>query len=229
MKTKTFLFLSLLLLCTLPLRAQEETAAGRERTPEPKVGAAWPSNVRTDWKTVDPESVLLISPENLRACHDLLRMYTGQADAFTWMLYNRREVFPGMTVTSEAGGTASFQAGESLAVETGVYALRYLYNFAPRPYNDAVAHLNLSYRFESGLTVGVYGQYALFSVQNARRGSTLPPPFIPRSGYGVTAGKMFNSVFGIQGAAGMERDLSGRRWYPVYGISPVINLNSLFK
>lgn len=158
------------------------------------------------------------------------KMYTHSVDdALYYSLYGNLTVAPGLYTSQTAGGEIAAQINRSFLVNFGAYGLKYDYNFAPQPYYDAVLHLNASYKVLPWLTVGAYGQYAAFSKYNAKHGSILPSPMVPRSAYGVHATTMFNEVIGIQGSVGKELNPFNGRWESVYGIAPVINLNRLFK
>lgn len=158
------------------------------------------------------------------------KMYTHSTDdALYYSLYGNLTIAPGLYTSQTAGGEIAAQINRSFLVNFGVYGLKYDYNFAPQPYYDAVLHLDASYKVLPWLTVGAYGQYAAFSRYNAKHGSMLPSPMVPYSGYGVYATTMFSEVFGIQSTVGREYNPFERKWQPVYGISPVINLNGLFK
>lgn len=150
-------------------------------------------------------------------------------DALYFSLYGNLTIAPGLYTSQTAGGEIAAQINRSFLVNFGAYGMKYDHNFARQPYYDAVIHLNASYQILPWLNVGAYGQYAAFSVYNAKHGSMLPSPMVPYSGYGVHATTMFTEVFGIHGAIGREYNPFQRQWQPVYGISPVINLNKLFK
>jgi hypothetical protein len=150
-------------------------------------------------------------------------------DDQSYTFFSSREVYPGLMTAREAGGGLFVPLNDRLRISAGVYALRYDFNFSGRPYYDGVIHVSADYDVTSWLTVGAHGQHAAFASENARRGAILPSPFVPVSGFGVHGTAMFNESFGIHGAIGREFDPQGHRWRPVYGIAPVINLNSLFK
>jgi hypothetical protein len=150
-------------------------------------------------------------------------------DKLNYSLYGRLDIAPGLYTSQTAGGEIAAQINRAFLVNFGAYGMKYDYNFGRQPYYDAVLYVDASYKVLPWLILGAYGQYAAFSEYNAKHGSILHSPMIPYSGYGVHATTMFTEVFGIQGAVGREFNPINRQWQPVYGISPVINLNGLFK
>jgi len=158
------------------------------------------------------------------------KIYTHSVDEkLFYSLYGNLSIAPGLYTSQTAGGNIAVQINQSFLVNFGAYGLKYDHNFGFRPYYDAILHLNTSYQIFPWLTVGAYGQYAAFSRYNAQHGSMLHSPMVPYSGYGVHATTMFTEVFGIQGTVGQEYNPFNGKWQSVYGISPVINLNGLFK
>lgn len=158
------------------------------------------------------------------------KMYTRPIyEKLYYSIYGNLDIAPGLYSMQTAGGEIAAQINRSFLVNFGAYGLKYDYNFGHQPYYDAVLHLDASYKVLPWLIVGAYGQYASFSRYNAKHGSILHSPMIPYSGYGVHATTMFTEVFGIQGTAGRELNPINGKWQPVYGISPVINLNKFFK
>lgn len=146
-----------------------------------------------------------------------------------YSLYGNLTILPGLSTSQMAGGEINTQINKSFLVNFGAYGLKYDHNFNYRTYYDAIFHVDASYRILPWLIVSAYGQYSAFSKQNAERGSLLPSPMVPRSSYGVHAVTMFNEAFGIQGGVGKEFNPFNGRWESVYGVSPVINFNKLFK
>lgn len=145
------------------------------------------------------------------------------------LLYNSRELSPGMSDVYKAGGAVQAHINESFLLQSGFYAMRYTHNFGHRPYYDGVSYLMASYQVNSWLTVGAYGRYSLGANYNAQHGSMLLSPFVPQTGYGVSATAMFNKIFGIYGTVCREFDPFEGKWKTVYDISPVIDLYKLFK
>ncbi|MDO4702374.1 hypothetical protein [Tannerella sp.] len=146
-----------------------------------------------------------------------------------FLLYNKRELSPGVSDVYKAGGAVQAHINESFLLQSGFYAMRYTHNFGHRPYYDGVSYLMASYQVSSWLTVGAYGRYSMGADYNARHGSMLPSPFVPHTGYGISATTMFNEIFGLYGTVGREFDPFEGKWKTVYDVSPVINLYKLFK
>lgn len=161
------------------------------------------------------------------------KIYTHSIDdALSYSLYRNEEIAPGLYTSIQAGGEMGIQINQSFLVNFGAYGMKYTHNFSnftDGPFNDAVLYLSASYQIFPWLNVGAYGQYSAFSSRNARHGSMLHSPMVPYSGYGVHSTTMFTEVFGIQSIVGQEYNPFNQKWQPVYGISPVINLNKLFK
>lgn len=145
------------------------------------------------------------------------------------LLYNSRELSPGMSNVYKAGGAVQAHINESFLLQSGFYAMRYTHNFGQRPYYDGVSYLMASYQVNSWLTIGAYGRYSMGANYNAQHGSMLLSPFVPQTGYGVSATAMFNNIFGIYGTVCREFDPFEGKWKTVYDISPVIDLYKLFK
>lgn len=146
-----------------------------------------------------------------------------------FLLYNSRELSPGVSDVYKAGGGVQAHINESFLLQSGFYAMRYTHNFGYRPYYDGVGYLMASYQVNTWLTVGAYGRYSMGADYNARHGSMLPSPFVPNTGYGISATTMFNEIFGLYGTVGREFDPFEGKWKTVYDVSPVINLYKLFK
>lgn len=148
---------------------------------------------------------------------------------FRYKLFNSGEFSPGLMSTRKAGGEVGWQINQAFNLRTGLYAMQYDYNFGWRPYYDAVPYVNLSYKVNSWLTLGAYGQYSVGAEYNVKHGSILPAGFVPRTAYGISATAMFNKIFGVYGSAGKEFDPFSGQWRNVYELFPVINFNALFK
>lgn len=144
-------------------------------------------------------------------------------------LYNSSEFLPGLAGIRKAGGEVEFRINESFLLQGGMYAMKYDYNFGYRPYYDAVTYMNASYRVNSRLVLGIYGRYSAAEQYNMRHGSIMTSPFVPHSGYGVSATTMFNEVIGIQGVIGREFNPWEGKWETIYDVYPVIDFSKLFK
>ncbi|MDR1676366.1 MAG: hypothetical protein LBR86_07865 [Tannerella sp.] len=168
----------------------------------------------------------------LPAYRDYARIYEGAFstnDRLSYRLYGTENILPGLMFIQRQGADLSLPVNEALSIHAGGYLMKYGYNFGYRPYYSGVLHLRADYRLTPWLTVGAYGQYVPLEQYNARQGSMLPSPFVPASSFGVTGTAMFNRTFGVNGTLGKEYDPRNGQWRTVYGIAPVINLNSLFK
>ena len=150
-------------------------------------------------------------------------------ESLYYSLYSSWEVAPGMFNIRQAGGEIGMRINKSFLINTGLYAMKYDFNFGTRPYYDGVAYLSVSYNINSWLSIGAYGQYSAGEKYNARHNAMLPTPFVPHSAYGISATTMFNKTFGLQGGVGKEFDPFTGQWHFNYGVAPVINLNTLFK
>ena len=144
-------------------------------------------------------------------------------------LYNRRELSPGVSDVYKAGGAIQAHINESFLLQSGFYAMRYTHNFGYRPYYDGISFLMTSYQVNSWFTLGAYGRYSMGASHNAQHGSMLSSPFVPHTGYGVSATTMFNDIFGFYGTVGREFNPFEGKWRTVYDVSPIINLGKLFK
>lgn len=144
-------------------------------------------------------------------------------------LYNRRELSPGVSDVYKAGGGVQAHINESFLLQSGFYAMRYTHNFGYRPYYDGISFLMTSYQVNSWFTLGAYGRYSMGASHNAQHGSMLSSPFVPHTGYGVSATTMFNDIFGFYGTVGREFNPFEGKWRTVYDVSPIINLGKLFK
>lgn len=162
------------------------------------------------------------------------KMYTRSIDdELYYSLYGNLNIAPGLYTSQTAGAEIGMEINRSFLVNFGAYGMKYSHNFGSvfgsGPFNEAVLHADASYKVLPWLIMGVHGQYAAFSRYNAKHGSILHSPMVPYSGYGVHATTMFTEVFGIHSSVGREYNPFNKQWQPVYGISPVINLNGLFK
>ncbi|MDR1102705.1 MAG: hypothetical protein LBL42_03005 [Tannerella sp.] len=218
-KVLTVLFM---LACAGSVYAQEVVPAAPDSSRE-KTNPAGDTQLHvTDLK---PDS--RTTPEiHFPPVRDYARIYEGAfstAVNSSYYLYRTDEVMPGLMFSQRLDAGLSLPVNEALSINAGVYAMKYLFNFGPGPQYTGGVHLQADYRLAPWLTVGAYGQYV------AGQKSMLPPPFVPQSVVGVTGTAMFNRTFGVTGAVGKAFDPWTGRWRPVYGIAPVINLNSLFK
>lgn len=220
-------------LCCLPLvsaEAQEHESKLNLRTPAlPAMERKREIKMTLDLPDTRWESSRypLLSTMNLS---DYLNVASYTADQkLRLLLYNDREVAPGVSDVYKAGGGVQARINESFLVQSGFYAMRYTHNFGYRPYYDGVGYLMASYQVNTWLTVGAYGRYSMGADYNARHGSMLPSPFVPNTGYGISATTMFNEIFGLYGTVGREFDPFEGKWKTVYDVSPVINLYKLFK
>jgi hypothetical protein len=150
-------------------------------------------------------------------------------DAFYYSFYGNLTIAPGLYTAQTAGAGIAAQINRSFLVNFGAYGMKYDFNWGHQPYYDAVLHVDASFKVLPWLIAGDYGQFSALSRYNAKQGSMLPSPMIPYSGYGVHATTMFTDIFGIHGSVEKVYDPFNNQWKPVYGISPVINLNKLFK
>ena len=222
----------LLLSCTLYIYAQEVKPGSIMKDTIPKMEISNGLNLEMpkfelelDTKN-DPFKPLKFDGYN--------KMYTHSIDdALYYSLYGKLDIAPGLYTSQTAGAEIGMKINRSFLVNYGAYGMKYSNNFGGNigqgPFNEVVLHVDASYKVMPWLILGAYGQYAAFSRYNAKRGSILHSPMVPYSGYGVHATTMFTEVFGIQGSVGREYNPFNRQWQPVYGISPVINLNGLFK
>jgi len=200
-----------------------------EMPPENKVAMDIPNNyqiyeINAKWDEQMRANLLTaIKFQNYR------RAYEHEIDpGQSYTLYNSQTVLPALMTLREVGGSMRFDINNRLSLSSGIYAVKYDYNFGGI-YNDAVIHAAADYSIASWLTVGAFGEYAAFSHQNAVNGSILMSPMVPVSTYGVRGTAMFNEFFGVQGSVGRELNPFTGKWRPVYGIAPVINVNALFK
>ena len=134
-----------------------------------------------------------------------------------------------MSDVYKAGGGVQAHINESFLLQSGFYAMRYTHNFGHRPYYDGISFLMTSYQVNSWFTLGAYGRYSMGASHNAQHGSMLSSPFVPHTGYGVSATTMFNDIFGFYGTVGREFNPFEGKWRTVYDVSPIINLGKLFK
>lgn len=144
-------------------------------------------------------------------------------------IYNSGLVLPGLMSKYKAGGEIGVRINESFLLQSGLYAMKYDQNFGYRPYYDAVTYVNASYRINSWLSLGAYGRYSAGEKYNATHGSLMLSPFVPHSGYGISATTMFNDVIGLQGVIGREFNPFKGKWETTYDIFPIIDFNKLFK
>jgi hypothetical protein len=219
----------------LLLLACAGVACAQEVTPVPgdsreKVGVAGDMQSRITDLRLDDRSNAGISV--LPAYQDYAQIYKGAfstANRMSYFLYRTENVWPRLMYFQRQGAGLSLSVNEALTIQAGGYLMKYGYNFGYRPYYTGVLHLQADYQAAPWLTVGVYGQQALWGKYNAQQGSILPSPFVPASSVGVTGTAMFNRTFGVSGTLGKEYDPRSGKWYTIHGIAPVINLNSLFK
>ncbi|MDR1780376.1 MAG: hypothetical protein LBR50_06570 [Tannerella sp.] len=154
--------------------------------------------------------------------------YFGTIDSErAYTLYSSQNLVPGIMLRRDAGGNMLFQLNDRFILTTGAYALQY--RTLQGVYNDAVATMSVDYSPANWLTIGAWGQYSAFSRYNAMHGSMVMDPFVPSSAFGVSGTAMFNDAIGVQGIVGRQINPVTGKWKTVYGISPVINFNKLFK
>lgn len=222
----------LLLSCTFSIYAQEVKPGSIMKDTLPKMEMS--DGLNLEIPTLGLELDTRNDPLKPLKFDGYNKIFTRSIDnGLYYSLYGKLDIAPGLYTSQTAGGEIAAQINRAFLVNFGAYGMKYSHNFGGNigsgPFNEAVLYADASYKVLPWLIVGAYGQYAAFSRYNAKHGSILHSPMIPYSGYGVHATTMFTEVFGVQSTVGREFNPINRQWQPIYGISPVINLNGLFK
>jgi hypothetical protein len=214
------------LCCAGVVRAQEIKVV---QPPENRVIMDVPGDYRSDVMNMKWEGLLRANIVDAIRFHEYSNA-TGYEidDERVYALFSSQTFLPGLMMTRKSGGSMLFRLNDRLSVSAGAYALKYRYAFGGT-FNDGVVYAAADYRLLSWLAVGAYGQYSAFSKRNVEKGSILMSPLVPASAVGVRGTAMFNEVIGVQGAVGKELNPYNGRWQTVYGITPVINFNALFR
>jgi hypothetical protein len=212
-----------LLACTGVAGAQEVAPAPDNKE---KSGAAGDMQLRITESELRLDDRANAGLHVLPVYRDYARIYEGvfsTNDRLSYKLYHTEEVSPGLMFIQHQGAGLSFWASEALSIRADGALMKYGHNFGYKPYYGGLFRFQADYQAAPWLTVGVYGQRVLAEQ------SMLPAPFVPANGVGLTGTAMFNRTFGVSGALGKEYNPRDGKWHTVYGIAPVINLNSLFK
>lgn len=134
----------------------------------------------------------------------------------------KSDVWHGITTINSAHFDLHYQYGR-FGYTLGSSLWKYDDHNLPNRYRDIAFNMDISYMPLNWLTIGAYGQYAVLSAKNAKKGAILPTPMIPYSNFGGYSKIMFNSTFGIYGGIGMQYNPMLKKWETTYGFGPTFD------